>query len=68
VRPKKASFGSSFLDALKRQYITHPHNRAEEAFTFVDSRNVSVAVEVVGNAKVEERLRFHSCINCCPHA
>jgi hypothetical protein len=58
IRPKKASFGSTFLDCLRLQYETLPDSKPEEKFVISDSRNVAVAVEVVGNARLEQRLKL----------
>ncbi len=47
-----------FLAAVKHQYHTDDETRPEERFVVRDSRNVAVAVEVVGNARLESRLKF----------
>jgi hypothetical protein len=58
VKQRKVDFGIPFLDALRAQYTTLPDNRPEEKFVVTDSRNVSVSVEVVGNERLEKRLKF----------
>ena len=57
VRPRKVDTGVSFLAALRAQYSTTDETRPDEKFVVQDSRNVAVAVEVLGNSKLEQRLK-----------